>query len=72
MVIVGVTESTNMEHIQQFRDAAGAKYPILHGLSADTKKAYGVERYPSVRVLAKDGSVAGTDEASIAKCVEAK
>lgn len=67
--MVGATEAAAAD-LAKFRDRSGATYPILHGLSADSKTAYGVTSYPSVRLLAKDGTIAATDEAGIKKILE--
>jgi hypothetical protein len=57
--VVGLTESADTSAIEAFRETAGAAYPMLHGLSAATKEAYGVTGYPSLRVVDRQGRRAG-------------
>ncbi len=72
VVIVGVTTSTDAAALAAFREKSGANYPILMGLTEESKAAYGITGFPALRVLAADGSVAGSDEAAVTKCLEAK
>jgi hypothetical protein len=65
--VIGATEVSDVEAIKGFRAKTGADYPILHGLTAETKTAYGVKSYPFFVVLNKDGTIAGSDDAAIAK-----
>lgn len=67
--IVGATEVSSVDAIKGFRTKTGADYPILHGLSAETKQAYGVKGYPFFVVINKDGTIAGSDDAAITKAV---
>jgi hypothetical protein len=59
---VGLTESTDRAAIDAFRSDTGATYPILYGLSTETKAGYGVEKAPSLRVVDGQGRVVGDDE----------
>ncbi len=65
--IIGATEVDSLEAIQGFRTKTGADYPILHGLTAEAKQAYGVKSYPFFVVIGKDGTIVGSDDAAIAK-----
>lgn len=67
--LAGATTSSDTGAIKAFREKSGADYPILHGLSADTAKAYGVTSYPYFVVLNEDGSIAGNGEAALTKAV---
>ena len=59
--MAGITDETNPDAIAAFRETTGATYPILMGVSDETKEAYDVTRAPSVRVVDKDGKRAGDD-----------
>ena len=67
--IIGATTEANKAAIADFRKRSGADYPILRGLSEESKKAYGVKGYPFFVVLNKDGTIAGSDDAAIKSAV---
>ena len=71
LIVVGATLSP-LSELAEFREATGASYPILHGLSKDTWDAYEITGVPSIVVLHADGTVAGRDEGTIDKCIEAQ
>ena len=65
--VVGITEASDTDAIKDFRESTGAEYPLLLGVSADTKNDYEFKGAPSFVVLAADGTVAGRDEAALEK-----
>ncbi len=65
--IAAATMSTDKAAIAGWLAKVGADLAILNGVSDATIKAYGVTNYPTLRVLAKDGSVAGSDQAALEK-----
>ena len=67
--VIGATESSSVDAIKGFRTRSGADYPILHGVTAETKQAYGVKGYPFFVVINKDGTIAGSDDAAITKAI---
>ncbi len=69
--VIGATEVKDLGAIKGFRERSGADYPILHGLEADVKKAYGVKGFPFFVVINKDGTIAGSDDAAIKSAVGA-
>lgn len=63
--LAGATASGDLDAIKAFRERSGADYPVLHGLSDATAKAYGVKGYPYFVVLNPDGTIAGSGEAAL-------
>jgi hypothetical protein len=57
--VVGATQSDDTAAVEAFRSKSGASYPMLYGLEASVKEAYGVKGYPAVRVIGKDGRLIG-------------
>ena len=61
------TVSTDKAAIQRWKEAVGADFPVLHGVTRKTADAYGLRSYPTLRVLDGDGRVVGSDAAALAK-----
>lgn len=66
--VSGATEA-NAAALEKFRADTGAAFPILTGLDAGTKKAYGIVGYPTIRVLDANGRVIGSDMAALEKAL---
>ncbi len=67
--LVGATASTDAAAIKAFREETGADFPILLGVSEETRTAYGAKGYPYFAVLDAHGAVIGSDEAAVKKAV---
>lgn len=61
------TVSTDKEAIERWKQAVGADFPVLHGVTPKTAEAYGLGSYPTFRVLDADGRVVGSDAAALKK-----
>ena len=68
--LVGATVSTDAAAIKAFREKSGADFPILLGVTEETRTAYGAKGYPYFAVLDGHGAVVGSDDAAIKKCVD--
>jgi hypothetical protein len=68
--VVGLTGSTDRAAIEKFRADTGASYPMLYGLSADTKNSYGVSGYPRLRVVDRGGRRVGDDLAAVQSALD--
>jgi hypothetical protein len=59
LVVVGATSFSEAGAVADFRSRTGAAYPMLSGVTEDTRRAYEVSGYPSVRVIGKNGGIVG-------------
>ena len=62
--IVGATPSTDPAAIKGFLEKTGSTFPVMPGLHAYAKDAWGITGFPSVRIV-KDGKRVGDDEAAL-------
>ncbi len=62
--VAGATTSADPEAIKGFLEKAGGTFPVLAGLDAASKYAWGISGFPSVRVV-KDGKRAGDKESAV-------
>lgn len=64
LMIAGATPSTDAGAIKGFLEKAGGTFPVMPGLHAESKAAWGIAGFPSVRIV-KDGKRVGDDEGAL-------
>ena len=58
-MIVGATAFEDPGAVADFRGRTDATYPMLRGVTEDTRKAFEVSGYPALRIIGKKGGIAG-------------
>jgi hypothetical protein len=62
--VAGATTTTDAAAIAGFLEKAGGSFPVMAGLDAASKDAWGITGFPSVRVV-KDGKRVGDRESAV-------